>query len=538
MPQFVFRVWKVVEIHGIVYNSRKPTEKGSVKGSDLLMKTRQFSAFLFFLAMAACQGHDCHGRAQPSANDSFQHGVLIELRGIVSPRMEMYLQRKLEQARTVQEDLLILEIDSPGGYLESSLNMAARMRDLEWARTICYVPRQALSGAAIIALGCDEIVMADHARLGDAGPIFQGEDALFRYAPEKIRSDLARQVRDLAAAKGRPPALAEAMVDKDLAVYRVTERKTGKVTYMTEHEIQDLEDPQTWIQGKLVMESRQDKFLEVNGKRAVALQLATAILPDRQALSAHYRLARPLVVLQPSGVDAAVYYLSLPVITGLLFVVGLIALFVEVSAPGIGLGGLVSGLCFTLFFWSRFLGGTAGWLEVVLFLAGLVFLAIELFVLPGFGVFGVASLLLLLASIVMAGQNHFLPESQRALDELTNTMKIVVLAGFCVMLGVGVITRYYGSIPIFRRLALQPPVETHEVLQDEQGNPLATAGDTFLQIGARGVAQSPLRPAGKGKFASHLVDVVTEGQFVERGQPVQIVQIEGNRIVVREIDQA
>jgi len=497
------------------------------------MKARRLSVILYFFGMAVCQG-----QAQPSANDSFQHGVLIELRGIVSPRMEMYLQRKLEKARSMQADLLILEIDSPGGYLESSLNMASGMRDLEWARTVCYVPRQALSGAAIIALGCDEIVMAAQARLGDAGPVFQGEDALFRYAPEKIRSDLARQVRDLASVKGRPPALAEAMVDKDLAVYRMTQRETGKVTFMSKHEIQNLEDPQAWTQGKLVMESREDKFLEVNGKRAVSLQLATAVLPDRQTLSAHYRLARPLVVLQPSGVDTAVYYLSLPVITGLLFVVGLIALFVEVSAPGIGVGGLVSGLCFTLFFWSRFLGGTAGWLEVVLFLTALVFLAIELFVIPGFGVAGVAGLLLLLTSIVMAGQNHFVPESQRALDELTNTMKIVVIAGFCVMIGVALLTRYYGSIFIFRRLVLQPPKETHEMLLDEQDNPLATAGNILLQIGAQGVAQSPLRPAGKGEFANHLIDVVTEGQFVERGRPVQVVQIQGNRIVVREIDPA
>jgi len=82
-------------------------------------------------------------------------------------------------------------------------------------------------------------------------------------------------------------------------------------------------------------------------------------------------------------VDAAVTILNLPLITGLLFVIGLVALYVEFSAPGIGMGGLIAGLCFAIFFWSRFLGGTAGWLEVILFLAGVAFLAVELFVLPG-----------------------------------------------------------------------------------------------------------------------------------------------------------
>lgn len=497
------------------------------------MKLPRLLVVYFFLGMAAASS-----KAEPPAHDSFQRGVLIELGGVVSPRMESYLRRKLEQARTLRADLLILEIDSPGGYLESSLNMASLLRDLKWAHTVCYVPRQALSGAAIIALGCDDIVMGSHARLGDAGPIFQGKDALFRYAPEKIRSDLARQVRDLASAKGRPPAVAEAMVDKGLAVYRMTQRGSGRVTFMAEHEIQNLPDPKAWSQGKLVPESRQDKFLEVNGNRAVQLQLASAVVPDRQALAAHYRLTRPLIVLRPSGVDAAVYYLNLPFITGLLFVVGLIALFMEVSAPGIGLGGLIAGLCFTLFFWSRFFGGTAGWLEVVLFFAGLAFLAVELFVIPGFGVAGTAGLLLLVASMVMASQSHFVPESQRALDDLTNSLKVLLLSGVGVMIGIGVLTHYYGALPIFRRLILQPPEENRRKSADIQGNPQAATDPPGLQIGVRGVAESSLRLAGKGLFANNLVDVVADGQFVERGQPIEIVQIQGNRIVVRAIDPA
>ena len=100
-------------------------------------------------------------------------------------------------------------------------------------------------------------------------------------------------------------------------------------------------------------------------------------------------------------------------VTGLLFVVGLVALYVEVSTPGLGLGGLVSLLCFALFFWSRFLGGTAEVLEIVLFLTGVAFLAVEIFVLPGFGVAGITGLLLMLAGVLMASQTFLIPETKR-----------------------------------------------------------------------------------------------------------------------------
>ena len=152
---------------------------------------------------------------------NYRKAVLIQFEGPITPLLEHFIYRKLDIAKDMGADLVIIEIDSPGGYLETSENLADRFLHLDWAHVVAFVPRQAFSGAAIAALGCDEIVMAPDAQLGDAGPIFQGEDALFRHAPEKIRSPLALKVRSLAEATGRPPALAEAMVDMDLIVYRV-----------------------------------------------------------------------------------------------------------------------------------------------------------------------------------------------------------------------------------------------------------------------------------------------------------------------------
>ncbi len=468
----------------------------------------------------------------------YQKGVIIEVQGVILPMLEQNLDRKLEQARKMDADLVILKINSPGGAVETTLNIATTLRDLSWAHTVAYVPEQALSGAAIISLACDEIIMAPDAKLGDAGPIIAGEDSLFRHAPEKIRSHLARHVRDLAAAKGRPPALAEAMVNMDLIVYRVTNKETGQVTFMSQAEIDSSEDSGVWEKGPPVLESRKGSFLEVNGDRAVELQLATATAASDAWLEHRFPVAHPpLVVLRRTALDTTVDILNHPLITGLLFVIGAIALYLELSAPGIGIGGLISGLCFTLFFWSRFLGGTAGWLEVILVLAGAAFLAVELFIIPGFGIPGITGLLLMGAGIVMASQNHFIPQSPRAMSQLANSMLVLLGSGAVALIGVVTLSYFHRSVPILNTLVLRTPTAVDTSARGKQADkPLPPVRRIQADIGDWGIADSPLRPAGKAIFGDEYLDVLTDGSFVEHGSQVRIIKISGNRIVVREVD--
>jgi membrane-bound serine protease (ClpP class) len=455
----------------------------------------------------------------------YSRGVLIRCEGPITPMLEAYLNRKLDIAQGEHADLVIIEIDSPGGLLQESLEIAERLRDLNWAHTVAYVPREALSGAAIAALGCDEIVMSPQAVLGDAGPIFQGEDALFRHAPEKIRSHLAQKIRGLAQAKGRSPALAEAMVDMNLVVYQVKNKRIGNLAFLSQHDIDSEDKPAEWERIKPVRESGNGHFLEVSGTRAVELQLAQATADSREELKTRFGL-KTLDVIQPTGVDTAVYILNLPIITGLLFVIGLIALYVEVHSPGIALGGLIAGLCFALFFWSRFLGGTADWLDVLLFVAGVVFLAVEIFVLPGFGVAGLTGLLLLVASLILASQRFFLPSNAEQLQTFGNTLVVLVSSGVVFTVTAIALSRHLGSLPFLGRLTLAPP-ETAAMGDDPSGH----AG-AVLQVGETGVADTFLRPAGKGRFGELQVDVVTDGEFITKGSEVRIIEIRNHRVVV------
>jgi membrane-bound serine protease (ClpP class) len=485
-----------------------------------------------------------HAQQADEARSAYSSAVLIRFEGTISPLLEQFLYRKLKVAEDKNVELVIVEIDSPGGFVESSFNIAHRLRDLDWAHTVAFVPRQALSGAAIVALGCDQIIMRPDAVLGDAGPIFLGEDALFRHAPEKVRSDLARKIRDLAAAKHRPPALAEAMVDMDLVVYEVKHRQTGAEAFMSGAELESSDNSDIWEKGKPVIESREDHFLEVNGERAVELQLAEGNAADRHELKQLLGLAEDPLVLKSGGVDTAVFVLNLPIVTGVLFVVGLIALYVEFSAPGISIGGLISFLCFALFFWSRYLGGTAEVLEVVLFVVGVVFLAVEVFVIPGFGVAGITGLLLMLASVLMACQDFFVPQTGRQLETFSTSLLVVACSAGAFVVAAMALSRYFGALPGFSLLVLHPApaasnAEERGTSSGDKSGPSDRRDSPFgVCVGDWGVAFSPLRPAGKAKFNDHYLDVITDGSYVDNGRQVRIIEIQGNRIVVREVDEA
>ena len=286
-------------------------------------------------------------------------------------------------------------------------------------------------------------------------------------------------------------------------------------------------DPDAW---ELVEESNEGRFLEVNGKRAVELGLADANQEDRDGLKDAFDLEVDFVVYRKTATDVAVAWLNFPLITGLLFVIGLIALYLEFLSPGIGIGGLIGGLCFTLFFWSHFLGGTAGWLEVILFLAGLVFLAMEMFVIPGFGIAGISGLMLMAASILMASQDFVIPKTVYQTQTLQSNLMVLVGSGAGFLAGAFLLSRYLGKVPIFSNLMLAPPSASPPA--DEPVKKGAPSSHPVVSVGDWGRAESVLRPAGKVRFGDQTVDVVADGSFIQPDEQVKVVEISGNRILV------
>ena len=252
-------------------------------------------------------------------------------------------------------------------------------------------------------------------------------------------------------------------------VFEVTHRDTGQTAFLSQAEIDASDDPQVWQNPRPVLETREHRFLEVNGERAVELSLAQGIAANRDELRQRYEPVREWVELETNNVDRAIVILNSPLITGLLFVVGLIALYIEFASPGLGIGGLIALVCFSLFFWSRFLGGTAEWFEVILFASGIVLLLVEIFLIPGFGIWGGTGILLILTSLVLASQPFLLPRNKQDLQTLTRSITIVIGSLIAFVAGAGWFTRRMGQIPIFRHLLLQPPLAASDGRTDLGG---------------------------------------------------------------------
>ena len=472
---------------------------------------------------------------EPPQEREYRQVRVIRLEGMITTLQQTFIERQIQRAVQAGAELLLFEIDSPGGELLASTNLAKTIADLDpqKVRTIAYVPKMAISGAAIVALGCDEIYLHPDAKIGDAGPIALGPGGQFERAPEKILSILRVDMKLLAEKKGRPVALAEAMADRELKVFQAVNRDTGRVWYLSEEEIRAAGGE--WIAGPQVREANGDLLLTVDGRRAHELLLAEQPVNDFEELRGRLGIAAEmrLVAVEQTWVDTLVFVLNRPGVTILLFVLGLSCLYLEFQFPS-GILGILAVVSFALFFWSRFLGGTAGWLEIILFLLGMGCLAMEIFVVPGFGVFGISGVLMVLASLVMASQTFGNWEPNADLYQLGRTMGIFVVA--VIMVGVigTVLGRFLPHVPLFEGALLTPPqqaVEPRLRPSDVGADDARGSGESLL--GKQGQSLSFLRPAGKARIDGRVVDVVSDGPFISEGAEVEVVQVTGNRVVVR-----
>lgn len=452
--------------------------------------------------------------------------VRIAVKGPISQTLADQVQNLVQsQIRDADANLIVLWIESPGGSPTASVNLANVLTKIDprERRTVAYIPSEARGDAAFLALACDHIVMHPRAVLGGPGAA-QLEDDEIQVTAESV-AEIARQ-------KNRPAALAAALVDPALTVYRYTRQSDGLVEYFSEEEARRLDDTRDWQRGEQV--TTDGKPLRLTGEEAERLGLTHAVVEDFAAFKAEYGLEDDPTLVEPGWADYLIDALNSPGVSWFLLFLGGAALYAELQSPGIGLGGLVAALCFLLYFWSAYLGGTAGWLEVLMFLAGLICLLLEVFVLPGFGLFGLAGGILIIASLVLASQTFVLPRNEYQLMHLRNSLLALAGAGVATVGAIALLRRYLPHTPMFNRVLLAPPSgEELSVISQRE----AMAQLEHL-LGRRGESFTPLVPGGKAVFDEQLVDVLTEGEFIDRGQPVEVVEVRGHRVVVRGIAEA
>ena len=291
-----------------------------------------------------------------------------------------------------------------------------------------------------------------------------------------------------------------------------------------------------WIKGAQLRETNGELLFTSNGIRANELKISESPVSDFEELKS--RIGVPpgmkLVPIEKTWVDRLVFSLNHPAMVMLMIVLGVALIYVELHFMT-GILGILSVLCFALFFWSSFMGGTAGWLEVVLFVLGIGCLGLEIFVIPGFGVFGVSGILLVLASLVMAGHSWSYDFTTN-LEELTwQTGQVILSLGIVVAFGV-TFAKFLPSLPGFDSMVLGPPgVNTDEPRLRLETFPSTTGFADAISVGDSGISITMLRPSGKARFEHQILDVISEGPFIAADANLEVIAVTGNRIVVREV---
>ena len=447
----------------------------------------------------------------PSLGRGWQ-ATVVGLRGAITGDSVGRARARLQEAVDDGANFLCLQIDSPGGSPEQSLVLAGWLASLDAARvrTVAYVPRQARGDAALVALACDELVMGPQAVLGGEGAAAIGgrqADALV------VAWRQAVSQRD-----ARPWSLPLALVLPGFQVNRMVQQTTGRVEYFSEKELQARADRADW-QLEAVLAPGP---LAVTAAEAERYGLTGTSVESFRALAERYGLSGDVAVVEPGWADQLLDALASPRLAWLLLLIGGAGLYIELNTPGLGFGGFIAMVAFIVYFWSQYLHGTSGWLEVMLFVAGLVCLAAEIFVVPGMGVLGLGGGLLVIASLVLASQSFVLPANDYQVRQLQWSLLGILGAGVGVGVFAAAVRQWLPSTPVLRHVLLAPPESETAGIEDPVEG----------LVGTTGVTTTRLAPAGKAEVDGQLRDVWSEGMLIEPGTAVRVVAVRAGRVMV------
>lgn len=413
---------------------------------------------------------------------------LIHVEGTIDNGLAHYIDRSIEAAENNNASAILFEIDTFGGLVDAADQIRQSILDTP-IRTVAFIDKNAASAGALISLACDEIYMASGSSIGAATVV---EGASGEKASEKMQSYMRGLMRATAEANGRDPRIAEAMVDESIEIEGIIE---------------------------------EGKLLTLSDQEASEFGISDSTFLNTQELYTALGWNESMIVdNMETWQESFLRFLANPVVSGILMLMMMSGLYFEFQTPGFGFGGAAAMVGAALFFAPLYIMGLAESWEIILFVVGVLLLLAEVFIIPGFGVAGItgAGLILFSLGASLVGNTGFdFPDSQQI------SQAIWVLVG-----------SLSGGILLLFTLGKHLPKNTRLnflVLKDTLAASEETAEEgekTSALIGKIGVALTPLRPSGTAKIEEKRVDVTTEGDFIEAGKAIKVIQIKGLQVIV------
>lgn len=459
-----------------------------------------------------------------SEKPAFRKVYVIPISGEIEPGIAAFLKRALREVPDASDTLIVVEMNTFGGRVDSALEMVESLIKVRQARTIAYVRDKAISAGALISLACNQLVMKHHTTIGDCAPITYSKEGP-KMMGEKFQSPLRAKFRTLAKRNGYPPALAEAMVTADMEIYRV--KIDGRVEYLDAREYEELDKQRKeritekkTIVAKGELLTMDDSEAHELGFSSMSVESIDEML-TQMGVSGH-----TLQRIEETWSENLVSFMG--TISPILMLIGLGALYLEIKSPGFGVPGIVGILCLALVFFNQYLVGLADYTELLILITGIILLGFEMFVIPGFGIAGIAGIFCITVALLLGFQDFVIPDPELPWQKellVDNMLKVMcsVVGAFLASLAV---LRYV--FPRISRTIHGPYLEA--TLADARLD--LPAAEAAVQAGQTGTAVTLLRPSGKAKIEGEVYDVVTQGDFIPKGSRIRVLKISGTKIIV------
>ena len=416
-----------------------------------------------------------------AATDNGKGNVLVlEVEEEIEGGLYSYLERYFVQAQQDNVDLIVLKMDTPGGQVNAAQDIKKLIFDCP-IDVVCYIENQGISAGAYLALACDKIAMRPGSTIGDAELRIGTEKA-----EEKYLSVWREEFAALAEVKGRDGDIARAMVDSDYEIEGLVEK--GKLLVLSAdkaHEVGFCE----YIVNDL------DELLGLLGFEGANVEYGKLVMGDK--------IAR---------------FLTNSLVAPLLLGAGIIFIVMEIFTAGAGFMWIPGVICLALYFGGHMMAGLINWLCLVLFIVGVVLCLVEVFM-PGFGIFGAGGIVAIVASIFLTA-----PDMESAVRYLVIVIIMLVVA-------IPLILKFMQKRKVLDRLLVKKELTTEDGYVSRNPN-LAQYMDQ------EGKAFTVLRPAGTMVTQDGVrLDVVTRGEYIEKGTAIKVVGLDGTWLIVEKIAQ-
>ena len=415
---------------------------------------------------------------------------ILTIDGEINSGTVTYLRSGIREATEGGAGVVVLVLATPGGTLDAAVESRRILLDAT-IPTVAYVAREAFSAGAAIAIACETILFSPGGVMGAATPVtVVGQD--LREASEKVISATRSLFRAAAEIRGRPPEVAEAMVDRDVSIPGLIE--AGKLLTLTARQAAE------W------------------GYSDGEVESLDAWLVDRgYSESVEFRVR---------WIDGLVDALTSPVAVGLLITTGLLGLITEMLVPGFGIPGLIGIACLGVFFWTHFLVGLAGWESIAFLFGGIVAIALEIFAFTAvdFGLSGLLGLILIGLGFYTAMVGPFSGREQ--------AVQAIAIVSSGLIVGVAAAITLLARLPR-SRLRLGGIILSSAITGRSHEKAEGTQTATSTWVGRHGVAATDLHPIGSGIFDEERIDVVCEEGFLPKDTPLVVIQDDLYRKVVR-----